>query len=407
MEKRPLFRGYWAQDASPDDIGDADVYIPTNPVYPEQVPEQYTAGWFVSPGDEEVKQPHQWNNAWLQSIDWQLWSWYIGRSTWHPELTYAHGAVVYVDGKRYIAASENKGVEPTANPVIWEAAAFHTKSEMDSGYNSTNKKYTDHETRRDNPHGVTYEDVGGYSKQQIDDLVKAEQTDVDNHVKNTSDPHEVTPEQLNTLPTSGGAFSEAVSLLKMVFGAGGEIRRLSDGFELYIPDNGGARFGIHTKTKEAQLNGEPMLTDVNYGRIRQRNAWKFVAPSADVHIPLSSDLNGYNSSFGGVEYESTAEIHYTDKSGNAQVAAPGYPGFGKFGLELRAGTNQSLVAPFPANGVQGTVFGVLDGLPAVGVGPLNQSNLLEYFPTGTALRDLRVWLHVLTPYQIAALGVNA
>lgn len=407
MEKRPLFRGYWAQDALSEDIGDADVYIPTNPVYPEQAPEQYATGWYVTPDDDQVKQPHQWNNAWLQSTDWQLRNWYIGRSTWHPELVYVRGAVAYVEGRRYIAASENKGVEPTANPLVWETAAFHTKSEMDSGYNSTNKKYTDHEKRRDNPHGVTYTDVDGYSKKQIDDLVKAEQADVDSHVGSTSDPHKVTPAQLNTLPTSGGAFTGAVSLLRMVFGAGGEIRRLSDGFEFYILDNGGARFGIHTKTKEAQLNGEPMLTDANYEKIRQRNAWKFVVPSADVHLPLSSGIHGYNSSFGGVEYLSTAEIQYIDKSGTAQVAAPGYPGFGKLGLELRAGTGQSLVAPVAARSVRGTVFGVLDGLPVIGVGPLNQSNLLEYFPAGTALRDLRVWLYELTPYQIAALGVNA
>lgn len=407
MEKRPLFRGYWAQDALPGDIGDADVYVPSNPVYPEQVPGQYAAGWFVSTDDDQVKQPHQWNNAWLQAVDWQLWNWYIGRSTWHPELTYPRGAVTYVEGKRYIAANENKGVEPTANPLVWETAAFHTKAEMDSGYGSTNKAYTDHEKHRDNPHGVIYADVDGYSKAQIDALVGAEQADVNDHVGSMSDPHKVTPAQLNTLPTSGGSFTGTVSMLKMVFGAGGEIRRLSDGFEFYIPDNGGARFGINPRTKEAQLNGEPMLTDGNYERIRQRNAWKFVVPSADIHLPLSSGIHGYNSSFNGVDYLSTAEIQYTDKSGNAQVAAPGDPGFGKLGLELRSGAGQSLVSPIPAGSVQGTVFGVLDGLPVIGIGPLNQSNLLEYFPAGTALRDLRVWLHVLTPYQIAALGVSA
>ena len=405
MEKRPLFRGYWAQDALERDLGDADVFVPTNPVYPEQVPEQYAAGWYVSPDDERVKQPHQWNNSWLQSVDWQLHNWYTKNFDWLSEVTYVQGAVSYYRGRRYVSLAEQKGFRPDINPTMWAEAAFQTKSEYEAGYKSVNDKYSNHASRRDNPHGVGYADVDGKSKKQIDDLVEAKQDDIDNHSSSKSNPHSLTFEQINALSkAAGGTFEGQVSLLRMILGGGGEIRRLESGFELFIA--GGARLGIHTGTRQAQKDGSPLVTDVNYEVLRQRNAWKFSVPSPDVNMPLRSSIHGHNSMLGGVDYESTTAITFIDKSGVQQTVEPGQPGFGPLGLELRTGAGQMLGLPVAMRHAVGTVFGILDNVPVIGYGPLNKFNILEYFPAGTSLRDLKIWLAELTPYQIAALGVG-
>lgn len=403
---RPQLDEVWANQAAPEDIGDADSFVPTNPEYPEQVENQYTAGWFVSPDDDLVKQPHQWVNSWQQSVDWQLQNWYGAGFGWAQEVTYKPGAVAYEGSTRYIAKVENTGLQPTLNPDTWEPAAFHTETEADQGYTRVKTKQDTHEARRDNPHEVDTEDVDGYTKAQIDQKVEEELADANNHINDKGDPHEVTPAQLEVLPETGGAFTGQIAMLRMKFGAGGGIRRVGSDFEIYDQESSGARLGLDNSSRVAKLNGEELLTETNYGKMRQRNAYKFSVPSADIHLPLYANINGYNSSFGGVSYESTAPVTYTDRDGVEQTAPVGVPGFGSQGLEIRPGAGQVLSSPVSPTGIQGTVFGILDGVPVVGQGALNQSNLLEYFPPGTSLSDLRVWLYPLTPQQISALGAT-
>ena len=121
MTTRPSLDVLWAQDALPDNIGDADTYVPANPAYPEQKPNQYSAGWSVT-GKTVVKQPHQWINSWYQSVDWRLMEWYARNFAWQPEITYAAGAVITVSNLRYVALSANSNKPPATNPAIWARA---------------------------------------------------------------------------------------------------------------------------------------------------------------------------------------------------------------------------------------------------------------------------------------------
>ena len=401
MTTRPSLAVLWAQDALPDNIGDADTYVPANPAYPEQKPNQYSAGWSVT-GKKVVKQPHQWINSWYQSVDWRLMEWYARNFAWQPEITYAAGAVITVSNLRYVALSANTNKPPATNPAIWARAKFTTLAEATADYLSVAAKVNGHVENKNNPHGVTYVHLQGKSKAQIDAAVGTLKDPLEAHIANKNNPHELKPAQVNVLDKAvGGEFTGQVSMLRLEIGDSG-IRRLSNGFEMHTP---GARLGIDTTANDAQKDGEPVLTEANHADFRARSSSKFSVPIPDLHLPLNAHLNSYDSPKSGtVEYLSSTSIPYTTKSGLAMSAPPNIPGFGVNGLTLKSGTGQSLTATgLPS--VLGDVTAVVDGVPKRATGALNKTNLLEYF-SGNAIRDIRVWGVALTPEQLSSLGVN-
>lgn len=401
MALRPLYQSLWAETALPEDIGDADTYVPSNPSYPEATANQYNEGWYVSPG-MVVKQPHQWWNSWYQSVDWQLMNSYQENYGWQPEFEYKEGSLAYKDSVRYIALRSNTGQSPEASPADWVPAKFYTYAEAQADYNARVTAVDGHILNKNNPHQVTYAQLDGMSQGQIDTAVAQVSNEAEEHIADENNPHELTPEQVRCLhKDTGGTFEGQVGILRVLL-PGGEIRRLASGFEMML-DNG-SRFGVDTAKSREQKDGLPMLKDSSYAEFRARNAHKFHVPIPDLHLPLSSWLNAYSAPVDSViEYTSIEEVMYTDKTGAAQTAAVDEPAFSSGGLVLNSLAGQSLSAEGLAVDVAGTVFGIVDGVPWVFQGTLNKNNLLEYF-TGTSLRDLRVWAITLTQYQLAALG---
>ena len=406
MNNRPELPMLWAEWALPEDIGDADVFIPENPAYPEQSANQYTTGWYVSPGDPLVKQPHQWINAWYQAVDWQLQRWGQESFGWSPEIEYPQYAIAHEAGKRYIAKQANIGKQPSTSPSDWVEAAFAEASEAYAAYQALSASWTAHIQSRSDPHDVHAHQFGGSTKSEIDTQVATQQSAVDSHEARRDDPHKVTPAQAGTLPATGGTFTGPVEMVIMQLGLGrqgAQVRMTGQGFELFADPT---RFGINVSTREAALNGEVMLRLGNYRALRQRNAWKFRVPEADIHFPLASDLHMRSSMFNGPTYTANAGITYTNCAGVAATTAANEPGFGRGGLQIRPGFAQVLPMPAGTSTIVGTVFGILDGVPVVGMGPLTQTNILEFFPPGLELKDVRIWFYRLTAYQVAALGVK-
>lgn len=403
MALRPIYQSLWAEAALPEDIGDADTYVPINPNYPEASPNQYNVGWYVSP-NAMVKPPHQWWNSWYQSVDWQFMSAYQDNFGWQPEFEYQKGALAYVEGVRYIALTVNIGKNPQTSTTDWTPAKFYTAAEAESDYQARRSKVDGHTGDKRNPHQVSYLSFGGKSKAEIDEAVAGIRVKADTHTLNTDNPHNVTPEQAGTLDrNTGGVFQGQVGMLKLKVD-GGEVRRVSNQFEICLAT--GQRLGLNTDTKQDQKDGYRLLSDITYPEFRARNEQKFRVPTPDVHLPLSSGLGAFSApTIGAIEYTSTSQVSYVDKAGVARVAEIDTPGFGADGLKLEANAGQSLIAENLNHVTSGSVFGVVDGVPKVFLGALTDSNLLSYI-TGENIRDLQVWSTELSIYQIAALGAK-
>lgn len=404
MAKRPLIYVPWATEALPADIGDADTFVPENPGYPEQQPNQYKNGWSVTPRTV-VKQPHQWVNAWLQQTDLQLLNWYAESFGWIMEIPYAVGAIAYYGGKRWVCKVANTNNQPDLNPALWEEAKYYSDADARADLAYWQARTKEHIDNKNDPHNITYVQISGASTSEIDSWVTALTNAINSHKGLTNNPHNVTYDQLNILPKTGGTFSGQVGMLRYVGAQGDLIQHVSSTFAMHA---NGSHLGIDRVRHLPVKDGEELLTFDSYEKVRRRNTIKFTPPIPDVSLPLVADIHAKTGSYQcEVNYVADAGISYTDKSGNAQTTVADEPAFGTGGLQIRAGKGQVLSLVNAPTGIIGTVFGILDGVPIAGIGALVQSNVLEYFPPGLELKDLRIWGYPLTPYQIAALGVTS
>lgn len=404
MANRPILPYLWASESRPTDIGDADVFVPSNPVYPEQQPNQYTVGWSV-PDATVVKQPHHWMNSWYQSVDYVFTMQRSGELGWDSAVHFRQGATCLHGGKRYTAQVSNLSKRPDINPTIWFEARFGLSSaaEVQATLSQINSTIDLHVKNYSNPHATSWNGFFGgigSSKSQIDSQVTAEANSINTHKADKGNPHNLTCAQVNVLPVTGGTFTGQVGMLRALWAGAESIRRNGALFELA---NNGNSMGID---KVAWKDGEEMLTESNFHNVRMRNSIKFSVPTPAIHLALVCDVNAYTASGPGIEYLSTGTIEYTNKSGVVSTAAVSEPAFGVHGLELRTGKGQKINVVGAYQGTNGTVFGILDGVPILADVTLDKTNLLDYFPLGTAIKDIRLWNQPLTAYQKAALGVT-
>ncbi|UOT58052.1 tail fiber protein [Aeromonas phage ZPAH14] len=406
MAKRPLLYDVWAQNALPEDIGDADVYVPQNPEYPDPQPNQYTVGWTV-PGTMDVKQPHQWVNSWYQSIDYTLTMQRTGELGWDKDVQYRAGAIVAYGDKRYTALLFNINKQPDTNPTLWQESEFGMKSaaEVKLKLQHITATIDSHLNDTSDPHKVNWSNFFngvGASAEQIDELISNATKNIDDHKADKNNPHGLTCAQVNVLEAAvGGTFTGAVSMLRMIRASGEAIKVQGPCFEMHA---GGNSLGV--KKGAACKDSEEAVAFKNYRAMKVRNNWRFPVPTPAIHLALGSGLHAYQSSGTGIEYLSTGTIEYTDKSGAVQTAAINEPAFGNLGLELRPDKGQQLNLAGAYTGTTGTVAGIVDDTMLLADVLLDKTNVLEYFPTGTAIRDIRIWNQPLTAYQRAALGFH-
>lgn len=404
MADRGNYEVLWADNALPEDFGDADTYVPTNPAYPEQSPNQYSVGWFVSP-NTVVKQPHQWLNAWAQSVDWQIYNAMSESGEWMPEFNYTVGAVVYVGELKFRALVANQNVNPVGNPTTWAPTKFYTWDETHADFLALKAKADGHIDAVMDPHGTTWANFVngvGASKSAIDNAIAAQNAVALAHIQATNNPHGLTPEQIDCLHVvRGGNYTGTISMLRMDLPGSSGIRRLSQGMEFFAT---GLRLGIDTAKSCAQKNGKAMLTDNNLHDLRIRNNNKFDVPVPDIHLALLDGLNAYAAPIGTViEYTADAGIEYTDRNGVVRIAGQDELPLGVEGLALRPGFNQRLTVTGLKKG-EGTASAIVDGLQLVNTIDYQDENLLSYLPNAVSVRDLRAWDVVLTRYQASHLG---
>lgn len=431
MNFRPNISLLWADQALPEDIGDADVFVPSNPNYPEQQPDQYNIGWTVTPS-AVVKQPHQWINSFYHATDMQLKEIAEKNFGWDAGVTYAAGAIVLHETKRYVATAENINLVPGVDPV-WSESLYGnlTKAQGETKNTDFMNSMKSHTGNKSNPHAVTAAQMGGYTQAEIDTKINTEQSDLNAH-KALTDPHQLTPEQAGTIPSTGGTFTGEVNILEW---RQREVnfKRSTDWFFMANSNN---NLGINVKTRHPNKDNIEMLTTRTWGGIHRRNFYKFVAPVPDLHMPLTCNVHAYSASGAQVVFSSVGGAVYTDKSGVEHTTVAGEPAFNEDGLvtggldcTISVSNPGSLFGPQPDQpelggdgniseymgedndgayfGANGTVFALIDNVPTVYQGELTHTDLLMYFGTVTeytSVKDLKIWNRILTDYELAGLG---
>ena len=376
MALRPKYTHLWAESALPEDIGDADVYVPQNPAYPEQVANQYSAGWYVSPLDDLVKQPHQWINSWAYTVDLAILELVRSGNQYDTTVSYRKGGIVNVEGVWWTAKASGKLNPPHVSQ--WKKTQFADVDELQAAIAERNAFLDAHEARTDNPHKVTAAQLSADTQAQTDAKVAAVQSDLNAWKARKDNPHKATPAQLGVLPVTGGVFTGRVTF-PQIKQAGGSVVGLYGGVMGFTLN--AYNFGIQPSTEVPVSNNTELLTTSSYERMRRRAGRRYLKAAPEAHFLLANDIHTVPSGLGGGTLTGPASFN---------------------GVSLKLEAGQSLTTAIPIT--SGTVIARVDGVTTAKVGTL-PLNILSLF-TGERISDLKLWSTLLTRQQCIHQGVT-
>ena len=286
-----------------------------------------------------------------------------------------------------------KSVTPLAD-ADWTPLLSITKSGLDAAINKSISMYTNH-LNTSNPHSDSITAIGGYTKAEIDAKVNVPKNLIDNHQYLTNNPHANTPSKVGTLPVSGGNFTGRVNYQGGIkVGAQGEVMFNSDKV-VYTRDNDGA---IGLGTSDYRFGGmwQTLFAENTYARFEALYNHQFSVPVNDVQYDLIGNTYWIN-------FKRPSTLAYTDRAGNAQVAAIDEPAFEKAGLKLTADTTMTIDATNLIGATECTIAYVLNGTLVVRDMHFLSNDLTYYFGKSGNVRAFKMWVNRLTPRQKKAI----
>lgn len=275
MTQRLKFNFPWAQDG---EVKDPDL----DTTAPSFIADRYAnLGWGVE------KPPNEWQNFLSQVSDLKIISLlFSGIAEFDSSVTYQVGAVSSLDG-----------VVRVYTPKGWEEILDLKKVDYLNNVSNLKSIYDGH-LAATNPHKETVNTITDktYSK-----------TDIDNAFGSTTDPrtiayhklqtgrvHQETPQQLGTLPTSGGTFTGPVTFLGGMFlasnkkvsmdGGTGRVEFRSGDLVLSIDALGNVVWSVGGE--EFQV-----MTELNYSEFQIRWGNRFALPQPYLDMNMKTSIN--------------------------------------------------------------------------------------------------------------------
>lgn len=319
MTQRLKFNFPWAQDG---EVADPDL----DTTAPSFIADRYAdLGW------EAEKPPNEWQNFLSQISDLKIISLLFGGiAEFDSSVVYQVGAVAMQNGVVRINTASG-----------WEDIIDIKQVDYLNDVNNLKSLYDNH-LAATNPHQDTVETLTdkSYTKTQIDTDF-GDPTDprtIVYHKLQTGRVHQETPQQLGTLPTSGGKFTGPVSLLGgMKLGtnisismnnSNGRIEMRAGNRILSIDALGNVLWSI--------VGGEeyPVMTELNYSEFQIRWGNRFALPLPYLEMNITKTLNDASSINGWTISTSATPVFQAVDGGlrvdnntvtfeGFQIAAPG------------------------------------------------------------------------------------
>lgn len=276
MTQRLKFKFPWAQDGEVTDP-DLDTTAPS-----------FIANKYADIGWEVEKPPNEWQNFLSQISDLKIISLLFGGiAEFDSGVTYQVGAV-----------SSLNGVVRVNTPTGWEEIMDLKQVDYLNDVSNLKSAYDNH-LAATNPHQDTVDTITDktYSKITIDDDFGSptDPRTIVYHKLQMGRVHQETPEQLGTLPTSGGKFTGPVSLLGgMKFGTNITIRM--------NPGNGRIEMRAGNRILSIDALGNvlwsivggaeyPVMTELNYSEFQIRWGNRFALPTPYLQMDFSRSIN--------------------------------------------------------------------------------------------------------------------
>ena len=261
---------------------------------------------------------------------------------WGNDIAYLNSSLVWdeADGFIYVSKTANPSTatRPGLNAAQWDKSSVQISRKQ---YDDAVLAWNNHMANTSNPHALTTEILDTYTKAVIDSKVSTNNSNINTHIANKSNPHAVTATQAGAVPVTGGNYTGLVRHLFASTGIGASALAcslLADATGAFLAKGTNAKLGIDNLFKPVFINDaavkSQLLLDSNYISAREAVEASYVPPTPDCEIQLRNSINlvyGY----GATTFTGPAGSRgYVDKSGVAQTAALNAPRFTAKGLYL-------------------------------------------------------------------------
>ena len=318
MTNRANLSPLWAADGV---VTDPDLDT-THPIYEAN---KYSLGWdYNVVVATENKHPSPWRNFMLQkSLARPLYIAEAGVGEWHPDTSYALGAVCRgSDGRFYVANSASTGTDPVgASTTVWEQDALlnYTKVEYGAMLQAVRDDYSAHIVRIDNPHtvlaGQFYNGVG-YDFDEVNALLDTVNEGVEDHIDLLNNPHSVTLAQINCLPVTGGDFTGQVNLVAGWWSGDYSVAWSSNGLAIQVSHLTGPGVDVDGNAFIGDgVSRTGLFHDGNYVDLQMDSRRETALPLPLFHLPLNDSLSSTSSDATTVSFSRPSSITFTSKSG--------------------------------------------------------------------------------------------
>ena len=280
---------------------------------------------------------------------------------WGNDIAYLNSSLVWdeADGFIYVSKTANPSTatRPGLNAAQWDKSAIQISRKQ---YDDAVLAWNNHIANTSNPHALTTEILDTYAKAVIDSKVSTNNSNINTHIANHSNPHGVTAVQAGAVPVTGGDYTGLVRHLFASTGIGASALAcslLADATGAFLAKGANAKLGIDNLFKPVFINDaavkSQLLLDSNYISAREAVEASYVPPTPDCEIQLRNSINlvyGY----GATTFTGPAGSRgYVDKSGVAQTAALNAPRFTAKGLYLNYATDGEVFYSPHLNNMQG------------------------------------------------------
>lgn len=280
---------------------------------------------------------------------------------WGNDIAYKGSSLVWdeADGFIYISkvANPSTATRPGLNAAQWDKSAIQISRKQ---YDDAVLAWNNHIANTSNPHALTTEILDTYTKAVIDSKVATNNTNINTHIANKSNPHAVTAVQAGAVPVTGGNYTGLVRHLFASTGIGASALAcslLADATGAFLAKGTNAKLGIDNLFKPVFINDaavkSQLLLDSNYISAREAVEASYVVPTPDCQVDFRNGI-GMLYGAGVVAFTGPAGSRgYTDKSGIAQTAAVNSPRLTAQGMLLNGATDVEVCTVPTANNIQG------------------------------------------------------
>lgn len=252
---------------------------------------------------------------------------------WGPDVVYKKGALAWreTDGFIYICLVAGTAEAPSATASNWKRSAVQvSRVEFDALVVNWNA----HLVNKQNPHGTTAEQVGAYTKVEIDQRAALLQSNLDAHANDKQNPHGTTALLAGAVPATGGVYTGEVSFPSLRVGTDTKIISNATLFEMsYKTSSIGINAAGRPFSRLGAVSSNLLLeTDYEAQRLLLEPSFGVPLPSfslaAQTHL-FPSDGNTDTE----VRFTRSSTFEYTNKFGVAATAAIDEPAFSKDGMD--------------------------------------------------------------------------